>query len=166
MRLTGKRWLCCTSIVMATSLTVLSGCSLNSSIVDNSDTPPTPPIPIIKDKTLYVTPSLSFPYEKIVYWGTLAGVAYLVIDPFSPNWEIQEARMPENYIHFQLSMKRFYSGGAGEARVVFHRRAKELMRAGGFGGYEVIEYNEGMESSMLGGKRNVEGVIRLVKTPA
>ncbi len=81
-----------------------------------------------------------------------------------PNWEIEEARFPENHMHFQLTMKRYYSGGAGEARLVFHRRAKELMRAGGFNAYEVVEYSEGMESSPLGGKRTAEGVVRFRKS--
>ncbi len=66
---------------------------------------------------------------------------------------------------FLMSMKRYYAGGAGEARQVFNRRAKELMRAGGFGGYEIVEYSEGMESSVLGAQRTVEGVIRLTKMP-
>jgi hypothetical protein len=59
-------------------------------------------------------------------------------------------------------MKRYYTGGAGEARQVFHRRAKDLMRAGGFDSYQVVEYTEGMESSVLGSKRVAEGVIKLV----
>lgn len=110
--------------------------------------------------------AVSYPLERTVYWGAWAAAAYLVLDPLSPNWEIQEARFPENHVHFQLTMKRYYAGGAGEARVTFHRRAKELMRAGGYGGYEVVEYNEGMESSVLGSQRTVEGVVRFTKAPA
>jgi hypothetical protein len=111
--------------------------------------------------------AVSYPLERTIYWGAWAAAAYLVLDPLSPNWEIQEARFPENHVYFQLTMKRFYTGGAGEARVTFHRRAKELMRAGGYGGYEVVEYNEGMESSVLGSQRTVEGVVRFTsKTPA
>ncbi len=109
--------------------------------------------------------AVSYPLERTIYWGAWAAAAYLVLDPLSPNWDIQEARFPEDHVHFQLTMKRFYTGGAGEARVTFHRRAKELMRAGGFGGYEVVEYNEGMESSVLGSQRSVEGVVRFTRTP-
>jgi hypothetical protein len=98
-----------------------------------------------------------------VYWLGWAAVAYLVLDPLSPNWEIQEARFPENHIHFQLSMKRYYAGGAGEARQIFHRRAKELMRAGGFGSYEVVEYSESLDSSVIGSQRTAEGVVRFIK---
>lgn len=106
-----------------------------------------------------------YPLDKTVYWGAWVAAAYLVTDPWAPNWEIQEARFPENHVHFLMSMKRYYSGGAGEARQVFNRRAKELMRAGGYAGYEIVEYSEGMESSVLGAQRTVEGVIRLTKMP-
>lgn len=121
--------------------------------------------PLIPNAILNIGQSTTYPLEKLVYWGGYVGVAYLLLDPFAPNWEIQEARLPENHIHMQLAMKRYYAGGAGEARVLFHRRAKELVRAGGFSGYEVVEYSEGMESSMFGAQRTVEGVVRLNKTP-
>jgi hypothetical protein len=111
-----------------------------------------------------VVNAMSYPLDKTVYWGAWAATAYLILDPLAPNWEIQEARFPENHVHFQLAMKRYYAGGAGEARVVFHRRAKELMRAGGFASYEVVEYSEGMESSMLGAKRMAEGIVRFIKS--
>ncbi len=109
-------------------------------------------------------PSTSIALEKLVYWGAYAAAAYLILDPFNPNWHIEEAQFPENHVHFRMSMKRFYAGGAGEARVTFHRRAKELMRAGGYSGYEVVEYNEGMESSVLGAQRTAEGVVRFSKS--
>lgn len=121
--------------------------------------------PLIPNAILNIGPTTTYPLEKLVYWGGYVGVAYLLLDPFAPNWEIQEARLPENHIHFQLAMKRYYAGGAGEARVVFHRRAKELVRAGGFASYDVVEYSEGMESSLFGAQRTVEGVVRLNKAP-
>jgi len=119
--------------------------------------------PVIPDTTIQIGPSVAYPLEKLVYWGVWIGAAYLIIDPFAPNWEIQEARFPENHLHLSLAMKRYYSGGAGEARQLFHRRAKELMRAGGYAGYEVVEYSEGMESSVLGAKRTAEGVVKFAK---
>lgn len=140
---------------------VLSACSSNPNATSASNSSGTSLIP---DQVVNLTPSIAnYPLEKLVYWGAYVGIAYLVLDPFAPNWEIQEARLPENHIHFQLTMKRYYAGGAGEARVLFHRRAKELMRAGGFSGYEVMEFNEGMDSSMFGAQRTAEGVVRLTK---
>jgi hypothetical protein len=122
--------------------------------------------PLIPDTVVQLGPSVAYPLEKLVYWGIYIGAAYLILDPLAPNWDIQEARFPENHMHFRLNMKRFYAGGAGEARVIFNRRAKEMMRAGGFGSYEVVEYSEGMESSVLGSQRTAEGVVRFIKTPS
>jgi hypothetical protein len=120
--------------------------------------------PLIPDTVVQLGPSVSYPLEKLVYWSIYAGVAYMILDPLSPNWEIQEARLPENLVHFQMSMKRYYTGGAGEARVVFNRRAKALMREGGYSSYEIVEYSEALDSSVLGSKRTAEGVIRLTKS--
>lgn len=115
---------------------------------------------IIPDTVVKIGPTVSYPLESLVYWGAYIGAAYLILDPLAPNWKIEEARFPDNHVHFSLSMKRFYAGGAGEARVIFHRRAKEMMRAGGFKSYEVVEYSEGMESSVLGSQRTASGVVR------
>jgi hypothetical protein len=113
----------------------------------------------IPNYTLQVSPSISVALEKIVYWGALAGIAYYVLDPLAPNWEIEEAPLGENHIHFSLRMKRYYAGGAGEAQSLFHRRAKELMRLNGFGAYRVVEYEESLESSVLGSQRTATGVV-------
>jgi len=116
---------------------------------------------LVPNTLLHITPSLSIPLEKMVYWGAYAGTAYLILDPFAPNWDIEEAPLPKNQVHFALKMKRFYSGGGGEARSILHRRAKELVQYGGFEGYELLEYNESLESSVLGSQRLAQGVIRL-----
>lgn len=116
---------------------------------------------VVPETNLHLTPSITYPLEKLVFWGTYIGVAYLILDPLAPNWEIEEAKFPEDRYHMSLHMKRIYAGGAGEARVVFHNRAKALMEAGGYSSYEVLEYSEGMESSVLGSKRTATGVVRL-----
>lgn len=118
---------------------------------------------VIPDGKVNLTPTLAIPLDKLVYWGTFASTAYMILDPLAPNWDIEEAAFPEEHYAMSLTMKRYYAGGAGEARVVFHRRAKELVRQGGYDGYEVLEYNESIESSVLGSQRLVAGVIRLTK---
>jgi hypothetical protein len=118
---------------------------------------------MIPNYTLKVAPSISIALEKVVYWGALAGIAYLVLDPLAPNWDIEEAPLGENHIHFSLRMKRYYAGGAGEAQATFHRRVKELMRLNGFDGYKVVEYQESLDSSVLGSQRTAEGVVVLTK---
>lgn len=121
---------------------------------------------IIPDTTLNVAPSVAIQLEKVVYWGMYAGVAYLILDPWAPNWEIEQTQFPADQYHLSLHMKRVYAGGAGEARLVFQRRAKDLMRERGYDGYQVLEYSEGLESSVLGSQRTAEGVIRLTKSDA
>ena len=120
---------------------------------------------IIANKILRLSPSISIPLEKMVYWGVLGGIAYAVLDPFAPNWEIEEAPLGEDHVHVSLQMRRYYSGGAGEARQLFERRARELMRLNEFDEYRVVEYNESLESSMLGARRRAEGVVRLIHRP-
>lgn len=120
---------------------------------------------IIPNTTLQLTPSFGISLEKLVYWGALAATAYLILDPLAPNWSIEQAAFPGDHVHLSLQMKRYYSGGAGEARQVFHRRAKQIAREGGFSGYQVLEYTEGLDSSVLGSQRVAEGVIILARKP-
>lgn len=115
----------------------------------------------IPDYTFRMSPSISVPLEKIIYWGVLAGAAYYVLDPLAPNWDIEEAPLGENHVHFSLRMKRYYAGGAGEAQSLFHRRAKELMRLNDFSGYKVVEYQESLDSSVIGSQRTATGVVVL-----
>lgn len=118
---------------------------------------------IIPEGNVQLSPSVGMSIEKLVYWAGYAGAAYLILDPLAPNWEIEQAAFPDSHYHFSLKMKRYYAGGAGESRMVFHQRAKDLMRQGGYEDYQVIEYSEGMESSVLGSQRVAQGVIRLTR---
>lgn len=117
--------------------------------------------PLIPDASLHLTPGTTLVLDKVINWGVYAAVVYLVTDPLAPNWHIEQAGFPDDHFHLSLQMKRYYAGGAGEARAVFHRRAKELARSGGFAGYDVVEYQEALESSVLGSQRTASGVIRL-----
>jgi len=165
----------CLLILAAAASAMLSACAQNPAAVDATGvggktsealakaTTKLIGGPLIPDTTVQLGPSVSYPLEKLVYWGIWVGAAWLILDPLAPNWDIEEARLPENHVHFQMSMKRYYTGGAGEARTVFNRRAKALMREGGYSGYEILEYSEALDSSVLGSKRTAEGVIRLTK---
>lgn len=119
---------------------------------------------LIKDRTLNLSSTVAMSLEKLVGWGAYVGVAYLITDPFNPNWEIEQAAFPKNMYHLSLKMKRYYSGGSGEARMVFQERAKELMRQGGFDGFTVVEYNESLDSSVIGAQRHARGVIQLTRS--
>ncbi|MDR1351551.1 MAG: hypothetical protein LBJ59_12400 [Zoogloeaceae bacterium] len=96
----------------------------------------------------------------------LFGLAYLVIDPLAPNWEISETRVNEDTFHLQLAMKRHFSGGEGEALQVLKRRANQLKRELGYHDYRILDYSEGIESATLAAWRVGEGHIQLVRRPA
>ena len=100
---------------------------------------------------------------RLVKWHDFASMSSIISDPSGPAWEIEEAWFPQQHYFLSLKMRRGYSGGAGEARVVFHRRAKEIMLRSGFDGYQVVEYSEGLQSSFLGSQRVTEGVIQLTQ---
>ncbi len=87
----------------------------------------------------------------------------MILDPLVPNWDIEEAAFPDNKYHMTLKMKRYYNGGAGEARMIFQQRAKSLMLRSGFDSYQVLEYNESLDSSLLGSQRVAQGVIVLLR---
>ncbi len=117
---------------------------------------------VIPDTKLALTPTYTLSLEKLVYWSGVSAIAYYVVDPMAPNWSIEEAKFPEQRYYLSLKMKRYYTGGAGEARQVFQRRAKEIMRAGGFENFEILEYSEGMDSNAMGSQRVAEGVVAMV----
>jgi hypothetical protein len=85
------------------------------------------------------------------------------LNPLSANWQVDETAMGDDRIHLTLQMKRFHAGGAGEARMVFHQRARELARLNDCDDYRVVEYSESLNSSMFASQRTAEGIILLTR---
>ena len=154
-------------MVIATLLASVAGCGTLGDYPGVSSLSGALPAqgPLVPDTSLNLTSQVQIPLEKIVAWGLYAGAAWLILDPLAPNWEIEQASFPDRHYHLSLRMKRVYAGGAGEARVVFHQRAKDLMRQNGYDSYAVVEYSEGLESSVLGSQRVAQGVIQLARRP-
>jgi hypothetical protein len=96
----------------------------------------------------------------------LAGglIAYGIYDPFAPTWEIRVTELDPEHCRIDLSMKRFTTGGDGEARRVFVRVARSLAEKGGFADFDELHYEEGIESTRPFAHRVAEGEIRLVKS--
>lgn len=94
---------------------------------------------------------------------TLFGLAYLIYDPLAPNWEIEETRLSEDRFYLQLRMKRYFTGGEGEAKRIFQRRAAQLQRELGYSAYRILDYAEGIDSQTLAARRFGEGSIQLVR---
>lgn len=149
----------------------LAGCESLGSLSSSTNAAGTYPKggAIIPATNIALTPTYTVTLEKLLYWGGVGAIAYYVVDPLAPNWDIQEAKFPDNHYALSLKMKRYYAGGAGEARMVFNRRAKELANAGGFSDFKILEYSEGLNSNAIGSQRTSEGVIvltGLVNPPA
>ncbi|MBU0601782.1 MAG: hypothetical protein KKD25_05195 [Gammaproteobacteria bacterium] len=115
---------------------------------------------VIPNTKLQLTPGYATTVEKLVYFGGAAYLLYVVLDPMSPNWSIDEAKLSEDTYFLGMKMKRVHTGGDGEARMVFNRRAEQLARAGGYAGYEILSYSEGIQSDLVA-QRVGEGVIQL-----
>lgn len=115
---------------------------------------------IIPDTRLRLTPGYTTTPEKLIYFAGAAYVAYLVLDPMAPNWEIEEAKLSEDTYFLGMKKMRTRAGGEGEARMVFRRRAEQLARAGGFAGYDILSYSEGIQSELIA-QRVGEGVVQL-----
>ncbi|HHW62438.1 MAG TPA: hypothetical protein GX403_00520 [Rhodocyclaceae bacterium] len=96
----------------------------------------------------------------------LAGmlVAYGIYDPLAPTWKIDVSRTGEDRLRMDLRMKALATGGEGEARQVFLRNARQVVEAGGFAGFDVIRYEEGIESTRPFARRFASGEIRLVRS--
>ncbi len=101
--------------------------------------------------------------------GTAAGAAlaiHLIYDPLAPNWEIEETRLSDDSYQLSMKMKRFHTGGAGEALQLLKRRALQLQQEQGFAGYQIASYSEGVDSQTLSTRRVAEGTLRFVRHEA
>lgn len=119
--------------------------------------------PLIDNKVIQLTSRTSVTTAGLAQGVVALAAIYLIYDPLAPNWEIEEQRLAEDRYRFALKMKRYHTGGAGEAAQVMRRRAAQLQQEQGYGGYQVVEYTEGIESETLGARRVADGVIRLVQ---
>ncbi len=95
-----------------------------------------------------------------------AAAAFFLYDPFAPNWDIEVTRLDEDRVSMRLAHKRLNSGGDGEARQVFLRNARRLVEEGGYAGYDVLSWEEGIESTRPFARRTAMGEIRLVSSRA
>ncbi len=112
---------------------------------------------LITNKSLNLTPALALSVENML----LGAALYWAVDPLAPNWALEQAQLGAERVRISLRKKRFTSGGDGEAAQVFARRAEQVARAAGYAGYTVMEYTEGIESTLPLAQRVAQGVIRL-----
>lgn len=117
--------------------------------------------PLIPDKNITLSAGFHPPVEAVVF-TVLAGVAaYYVIEPTAPNWEVKAERMDATRVTISLRKKRFSTGGDGEARALFQRKAREIADGNGFEGFSVLSFEEGVDSETTVARRVSRGVVRL-----
>ena len=114
---------------------------------------------LIPNQTLNFSRSLVVPAESIAAGALL----FMIIDPLAPNWQIEQSELDHDRYRIALRMKRFTSGGDGEAAQLFYRRAEQLAREKGGAGYRVIEYSEGIDSVVPIAQRVAAGVVELTR---
>lgn len=117
--------------------------------------------PLIPDKSLNLSPGFHPPAEAVVF-TVLAGVAaYYLIEPTAPNWEVRADQMDATRVAISLRKKRFSTGGDGEARALFQRKAREIADRNGFEGFSVLSFEEAVDSETTVARRVSRGVVRL-----
>lgn len=117
-----------------------------------------PASPIVPNASLKLTPNFSLSLENML----IGAAIYYFVDPLSPNWEGEMKRLSEDTYSIAMRSKRWRStGGDGEAGRVFKRNAEQIVREGGFAGFAILAYSEGIESEVIGALRYAEGTIRI-----
>lgn len=143
------------SVSLAVAMT--AGCAAVSKNPSATDAAGNAISTLIPNKTYNLTPAVGLSVENIL----LGAALYWAVDPLAPNWQLEQVPLGADRVRISLRKKRFVSGGEGEAAQLFARRAGQLARAGGYAGYTVMEYTEGIESTLPLAQRVSQGVIQL-----
>lgn len=116
---------------------------------------------LIPNKAVVLSRSLSVPLDALA----LAAATVVIVDPLAPNWHIEEQDLGAGRYAFALTKKRFTTGGDGEAMPVLRRRIAEIARAKGYTGFDLVEYGEGIDSSVPVARRVCRGVVQFSGAP-
>lgn len=79
----------------------------------------------------------------------------------SSNWQIEVARIGDNRFRISMRKRRFAAGGDGEATQLFYRQAERIVRENGYAGYTVLEFGQGVESTVPIAQRVSQGIIEV-----
>jgi len=87
---------------------------------------------------------------------------YWLDDPSAPLWTISARIAAADTVVFRLTRLHLASGGEGEPRRIFLHVASQIADRGGYAGFDVLHYEEGIESMWPYARRSASGTIRLV----
>jgi hypothetical protein len=114
--------------------------------------------PVVPDST--AQPTTTQKSTSAENAGTAAAAGYGQ-DPLAPNWEVKEVKLADNQWRLDMRMKRWTTGGDGEAIGLLHRQAQRLAQLQGYSNYRILAWNEGIESAMPIARRWARGVVLL-----
>lgn len=123
--------------------------------------------PLVPADTIQLTSATSFTTAQLASTLFIAGAIYVIYDPLAPNWQVEQSRDPapgnasSETFRFMMKMKRYHTGGAGEAMMILRRQAAQLQQKLGYGAYQITAYEEGIESHTLGAQRYVQAAVQL-----
>jgi len=117
--------------------------------------------PVIPDKSIELTANQSISYASALGLAAVAVAAYYVVDPLAPNWEVVEAKVADNRWRLALRRKNFTTGGDGEAVMLLHRHAERLAESQGYRSYQILQWQEGIQSDMPLAHRWARGEVEL-----
>jgi hypothetical protein len=83
--------------------------------------------------------------------------------PLGPNWWVEQRDLGTGRYSIALRKKRYSIGGDGESRQAFQRRIEDILREQGFTAYEVLEYSEGVDSTLPIAQRVAHGVVQFLR---
>jgi hypothetical protein len=151
------------TLVFATVVATLAGCGILDNKLVGSSVPRHGSL--IPDTKIQVTKGYATSIEKLALAGAAAATLYYVYRPLDPNWEGADLAVSHDVYRISLRMKRFHTGGDGEALQQARRYAEQLRVARGASGYTLIEFAEGIESSTPVAQRIAEAIVRLKDVP-
>lgn len=94
--------------------------------------------------------------------GGAALVAYALYDPLAPNWAIAVQPESEQVLRIVLTMRTLTTGGSGESWRIFQRAAQKVTEEREAKSYQLLSYEEGVESTRPFAQRYAVGTLRLI----
>lgn len=82
----------------------------------------------------------------------------------SSSWDVDVTRLEPDHFRADLSYRSLFAGGDGEARQTFMRTVQRLADEGGYSGYEILHYEEGITANRLLPHRVAMGEFRLLRS--
>jgi hypothetical protein len=116
---------------------------------------------LLPNKTINVSPGYATTLEKVVVTAGAAAALYYVYRPLDPNWDAAEVQIGADTFRISLRMKRFYTGGEGEALQVTRQYAENLQAAHGASEYVLLSFSQGIESTTPIAQRVAQATVRL-----